>query len=431
MKLKKLLSVFATFAVVFSTVAGVELSASAATQVGETYNYTGTENSASANDNSKISPYLDEKWTIPITNTRGIMTSQNTKINDGKIDDGGNFGKCFTGAGNHYSFRSGLDDKIVYYTFDLMANDGGFGSVAINGHRLDGNSYTTNSKTYAGVKISNANNVKYNPHRITVIADTLNNKAYYYSTAQTGEKGGANITLGSEATQLDIGNRYDNNNNRYFFKNFEYGKIEYEINGADTVTAGESAEYTMQETGTSLGVNYEPEKTSYALEMAVEGVTLADNTLTVANTVADSTEVTINARINGTKVASKIVTVSNPVSDEDIISINGADAYIGEDGKGNIRFVTTVNSNETVSEYGTWIASVNISGAELVENNQHKNLKGEKNGEVKTTFSADLVNIESGKFTSPFYAISYIKIGGKTSWSNIKSAKVNDYAQAN
>ena len=236
------------------------------------------------------------------------------------------------------------------------------------------------------------------------------------------------IDLGQEANYIDIGNGYGTTNQRYFFKNFEYGKIEYEINGADTVTAGESATYTMQETGTSLGVDYTPANTTYALETEVHGVTLdSNNTLTVANTVADNTEVTINALINGTTVASKTVTVSNP------IIIDKADAYVSEDGKGNIRFVTTVNSNGEASEYGTWIVSANEFTGDLdnVTTQQKQELKGNSIGEIKTTFSADLVNIESGKFASPFYAISYIKIGDKTSWSNVKSATVNEYAQEN
>ena len=375
MRLKKALSICSVLAIAASMTAGMQISASAATQVGDTYNYTGTENSASANDNSKISPYLDVKWTIPTSGTRGIMTKQNTKINDGETDDGGDFGKCFTGAQNHYSFRAGLDAKIVYYTFDLMADGGGFGSVAINGHRLDGKSYNVNGTSYAGVKISNATNVKYNPHKIIVIADTLNNKAYYYSTAQTGEKGTADITLGSEASQLDVGNRYDNNNNRYFFKNFEYGTIDYAVNGSDTITAGDSAAYTINETGTALGVGFTPANMTLALASAVEGVTLANGTLTVADTVADNTTVTINANINGTTVASKTVTVSAPAAPKPSATAEKIGSTTGKDNSVADVFYGTYTSNGN-----TTVNTIKITVNNVVKTLSTTNLSGD--GEV-------------------------------------------------
>ena len=79
MRLKKALSICSVLAIAASMTAGMQLSASAATQVGDTYNYTGTDNLSGTNDNSKISKYLGDKWTIPTSGTRGIMTTQKNK----------------------------------------------------------------------------------------------------------------------------------------------------------------------------------------------------------------------------------------------------------------------------------------------------------------------------------------------------------------
>ena len=289
-----------------------------AATLGGVYNYTGTANSPSGNDNSAIEEYLDTAhWTIPDSNTRGLMTGQDTKAPDGTTKDG-NFGKCFTGARNYYTFSPNKSNAdIIYYTFDFMGSDSR-GNFAINGHRLDAGSYTASNTTYTGINLCSANYRAYHPYKITVIADKLNNKAYYYSIENDGENittEKAELSLTTEANQLILGNRYNNNNNRYFFKKFEYGTLDYSISGADTITVGTSETYTVSEMGAADdNVSFIPE--NLELTVDAEGVKVIDGVVTVDASVADNTVITLKAKINGSVIAEKNVTVLNPLPDE-------------------------------------------------------------------------------------------------------------------
>lgn len=281
------------------------------------YNYTGTAHSPSGNDNSAIAEYLDTAhWTIPDSNTRGLMTGQDTKAPDGTKD--GNFGKCFTGSKNYYTFRPNKSNAgIIYYTFDFMGSSSS-GNFAINGHRLDDSSYTASNTTYTGINLCSKNYRAYHPYKITVIADKLNNKAYYYSRENDGENiptEKAELPLTTEADQLVLGNRYDNNDKRYFFKNFEYGTLDYEISGADTIAAGTSETYTVSEMGTADdNVSFIPENLKLTVDAA--GVTVIDGVVTVGASVANNTVITLKAKINERVIAEKNVTVLNPLPDE-------------------------------------------------------------------------------------------------------------------
>lgn len=287
---------------------------------GGVYNYTGTAHSASNVNNSVISGYLDTAhWTIPISGTRGLITKQDTKAPDGKKD--GNFGKCFTGSENYYTFRPNMSNaNIIYYTFDFMGSSSS-GNFAINGHRLDAGSYTASNTEYTGIKLWSKSYRAYHPYKITVIADKLNNKAYYYSIENDGknippEK--AELPLTTEADQLVLGNRYNNNNNRYFFKNFEYGTLDYEISGADTIAAGTSETYTVSEMGTADdNVSFIPE--NLKLTVDAEGVKVIDGVVTVDASVANNTVITLKAKINERVIAEKNVTVLNQLPDEPTI----------------------------------------------------------------------------------------------------------------
>ena len=192
------------------------------------------------------------------------------------------------------------------------------GNFAINGHRLDESSYTASNTTYTGIDLCSANYRAYHPYRITVIADKLNNKAYYYSIENDGEKSTtetAVLDLTTEADQLVLGNRYDNNNKRYFFKYFEYGTLDYKISGANTIAAGTSGTYTVSETGTADdNVSFIPE--NLELTVDAEGVTVIDGVVTVDASVADNTVITLKAKINESVIAEKNVTVLNPLPDE-------------------------------------------------------------------------------------------------------------------
>lgn len=298
-----------------------------AATLGGVYNYTGTANSPSGNNNSAIAKYLDTAhWTVPGSGTRGLMTGQDTKALDGTTNDG-NFGKCFTGSSNYYIFspdKSNAD--ILYYTFDFMGSSSR-GNFAINGHRLDESSYTASDTTYTGINLCSANYRAYHPYRITVIADKLNNKAYYYSIENDGEKNTTEtteLTLTTEADKLVLGNRYNNNNNRYFFKNFEYGTLDYEISGADTITVGTSETYTVSEMGADDdSVGFKPE--NLELTVDAEGVKVQNGVVTVSESVANNTVIKLQAKINGSVIAEKDVTVLNPLPDES--KINEATLY--------------------------------------------------------------------------------------------------------
>lgn len=289
-----------------------------AATLGGVYNYTGTENLSKDVDNSVIAKDLDtEHWTIPDSGIRGLMTKQDTKAPDGKTNDG-NFGKCFTGAGNYYTFSPNKSNAdIIYYTFDFMGSNSR-GNFAINGHRLDGSSYTASNTTYTGINLCSTNYRAYHPYRITVIADKLNKKAYYYSIENDGEEittETTELTLTTEADQLVLGNRYNNNNNRYFFKNFEYGTLDYEISGADTITVGTSETYTVSEMGAADdSVGFKPE--NLELTVDAEGVTVIDGVVKVDSSVANDTVITLKAKINESVIAKKNVTVLNPLPDE-------------------------------------------------------------------------------------------------------------------
>jgi len=325
------------------------VAANAATQVGITYNYTGTANSASGNDNEVIAQYLDtDHWTIPTENTRGVMTGQNTKDAEGNND--GNFDKCFTGSKNAYIFANGIAGaKLVYYTFDFMGSASGRGSFAINEHRLDGKSYdNSDGVAVEGVDICKTNYRAYHPYKITVIADTLNQKAYYYSVEpETSTVESVVRALENEAIQISLGNK-PGTNNRYFFKNFEYGTLDYAITGADVIAAGCSEVYSISEAGTADdNVNFVPE--NLTLTCDAEGVTITDNaTVLVDADVAENTVITLSANINGTVVATKDITVSTS-SDEPQIQ----DTTVYDSTEDEIAFVAEFTADSDVTEL-TW-----------------------------------------------------------------------------
>lgn len=314
---------------------------------GGVYNYTGTEDSPNGNDNSAIAEYLDtENWTIPGSGTRGLRTKQDTKAPDGKTNDG-NFGKCFTGSKNYYTFRPNMSNaNIIYYTFDFMGSSSS-GNFAINGHRLDGESYTASNTEYTGIKLwlesseSSKSYRAYHPYKITVIADKLNNKAYYYSIENDKK---AELPLTTEADQLVLGNRYDNNNNRYFFKNFEYGTLDYSISGADTITVGTSETYTVSEMGAADdNVSFIPE--NLELTVDAEGVKVIDGVVTVDASVANNTVITLKAKINGSVIAEKNVTVLNPLPDEPTIQ----EATLYEESETEVGFAAEFTAEYTVT----------------------------------------------------------------------------------
>ena len=107
------------------------------------------------------------------------------------------------------------------------------------------------------------------------------------------------------------------------------------------------------------------------------------------------------------------------------VEITDVDAFVhSTSGLGNIRFITTVNSDDTVTQYGTYFATVDdeptikASNAYVVGNTAGK----------KTTFGADIKNIDTNYLGTTIYAMSFIKVGDTAPvWSAVKGASVNEY----
>ena len=100
------------------------------------------------------------------------------------------------------------------------------------------------------------------------------------------------------------------------------------------------------------------------------------------------------------------------------------DAYVDSQDKGNIRFITKVNSDDTVTAYGTYFVL-----EKDIENIQQSDVKLEGNSTgKKTTFGADIMGVPENKLNEKIYAISFIKIGDKDAvWSPVKGATVDEY----
>ena len=116
------------------------------------------------------------------------------------------------------------------------------------------------------------------------------------------------------------------------------------------------------------------------------------------------------------------------VSSLEAVEITGVDAFISStNGLGNIRFLTTVNTTDIVTEYGTYF-SLNGEG---IENSNVKRNETAGLG-AATSFDADLRDVaeftaERNNFSTPIYAISYIVINGNHVWSDVKEATINQY----
>lgn len=105
-----------------------------------------------------------------------------------------------------------------------------------------------------------------------------------------------------------------------------------------------------------------------------------------------------------------------------VIGISAIDAYIDpQTSNGNIRFLTTVNSADTVSEYGTYFA-LDTVGIE----NSNVNRKATDAG-TAFDFDVDILNVPQAGIDKTFYAISYVKIGDDTVWSVAVPASVAQY----
>ena len=104
--------------------------------------------------------------------------------------------------------------------------------------------------------------------------------------------------------------------------------------------------------------------------------------------------------------------------------IDDVDAYIDNEGLGNIRFLTTVYTDSIVTGFGTWVVTAgylndNFEGSTTIK-------KADKSG-TATKFYADLMRIPATNVSDTFYAKSYITIGNTNRWSDVKSATIEQY----
>ena len=105
------------------------------------------------------------------------------------------------------------------------------------------------------------------------------------------------------------------------------------------------------------------------------------------------------------------------------VKITGKDAYVDDNGEGNLRFITTVRSDEEVYYYGTWIVPENYfdtdwtNAADLWDDDEVK--KGD-------SYTADIYGIPASYLAKTFYAMSYIGAENEEYVSNIETAVIDD-----
>lgn len=106
------------------------------------------------------------------------------------------------------------------------------------------------------------------------------------------------------------------------------------------------------------------------------------------------------------------------------VEISDADAYIGESGKGNLRFITKVSvpTDTAVTTFGTWLIPANIfdTAPDKKLTIENKNLNGD-------TFAADLMEIPSTELDRTIIGVSYIDTEYGSASSATKTATVNGY----
>jgi len=376
MKLKKALILCS----ILAAAVAIQTGASAATQVYtmpdiSSESDTGDITALDENGHNSVTTILNGAETGPWT---GVKTGtgkwrilpQSTYTKDGAQDKKIRF---VDPAGSALKFdyanlaNSGIKNTdIIYYTFNFMGAPDGTDSTANPGHFAFNNVQLNDSS----LNLYNTDDrlmYKYYPEKIVIITDNLNKKTYYYTPGNSA----ITDTPSGYETAVMIGTRtLSSEKTRSFFNDFSSGKIEYEVNGANMVTAGGSEDYTIAETGASLGVDYTPANMTLALASSVDGVNIENRTLTVENTVANNTEVTINANINGTTVASKTVTISNPPAAEPTVSAEKLSSTKGDDGSVADVFYAAFNANGssankvnvTVNETTQSITTANMSG---------------------------------------------------------------------
>ena len=120
-------------------------------------------------------------------------------------------------------------------------------------------------------------------------------------------------------------------------------------------------------------------------------------------------------------------TVAVPVTTPTTVEITAKDAYVDNDGLGNLRFVTEVNYAEgkSVQYFGTWFIPENL----LTDTTKEKaNVVYNANIESGKFFTADLIGIPANQLNRVIAGVSYLWIQGADEvQTDVTTATVNGY----
>ena len=113
------------------------------------------------------------------------------------------------------------------------------------------------------------------------------------------------------------------------------------------------------------------------------------------------------------------------------VAITDKDAYVDNEGTGNLRFISTYNGTAKADEFGTWIVSENIldSKGAFEEGTmaiQYTNTADADELSDKTTFKADVMQIPADLLGTKFFAKSFVRVGAVTVWSDAVNTTVNE-----
>ena len=107
------------------------------------------------------------------------------------------------------------------------------------------------------------------------------------------------------------------------------------------------------------------------------------------------------------------------------IKITDKDAFVDEDGKGNLRFITAVNyvQGANVEYFGTWFIP-QILLATAPEDDRAK-VQYDESIESGQSYSADLLGIPAAALDIAIAAVSYMKVNGQEIATDVATASVN------
>ena len=105
----------------------------------------------------------------------------------------------------------------------------------------------------------------------------------------------------------------------------------------------------------------------------------------------------------------------------DPVMITDVDAYVDNDGTGNLRFITTVYGDDAIEEFGTWVVPADyLSNDKWAVYSNSTDTVGDG-----STFTADIMQIPLDMLGTMFHAKSYVKVNGENAWSDVKAYNVN------